>query len=180
MNIYTVKLKSMTPLIQNVPDSPDSIERAHWSEDGRAFIPQAAIKFALVDAAKMTTRRGQGMSTTPSAVRITTSIHVLAPIILHHTRQTVRMLEFIMTSTPKSGVVRCGKRRLPCFDEWQGSVDIAVTDGTITRGIIHGLFTVAGLMVGIGAGRPKYGNIFGKFTIKDIVPVPDRKVVHGM
>lgn len=155
-------------------ETPDDFEKrtwrnkAHFTADGKVYIPPMAFKMALDRAAKMLGRQipGRGKSTYTkffeSGVLCTDPVFIGAD---------VEGLECERVYANADGVRGSGKRvwRLfPRVTEWTADVEFHVLADEITTDVFEEHLRQAGAFVGIGRFRPEKGGFFGRFKVEGV------------
>lgn len=133
-------------------------KRAYRTPDGKLFIPNTAIKGAILKASRL--KKVGKLS--------------VAPIIAGCTR--IRPFEILLTPQKYEIDLRTvcvvNKRIVrarPCIKNWRVSFEIIYDESIISSGVILECLTDAGQRVGLLDFRPSSGGEFGCFTVDKFV-----------
>lgn len=141
------------------------MDRAHYNEDGKMFIPPMAFKNCLAECAKYLSVQIPGKGKATYTKHFVSGIMVTEPLVLNETRKTVKGM---WLHVPSDGVRGGTKRVLKCFpyvERWKGDVLFHIFDETITEDVFKYHLDQAGKFVGVGFFRPKNNGYWGRFKI---------------
>jgi hypothetical protein len=178
-----VTLKSLSPYSQSRPhvtpkldkEGADAYEQRTWKErlhtdaNGEVFIPHAAFKNCLSEAAKYLSLQipGKGKSTYTKHFEAGVMVLTPTPLGIHKDEVTGETLYL-----NADGVRGSGKRvwrTMPLIPSWKGEVEFVVLDPTITEEVFRKVLEEAGRLIGIGRYRPRNNGIYGRFAIEKLV-----------
>lgn len=151
-------------------ESPDAHELRTWREkcttddNDNVMIPAMAFKQALSRAAKMLSMQIPGRGKATYTKHFLAGIMVPAGITLPIKKNEV---EQKAVNCNADGVRGSGKRVLRFFPEikkWNGTLEVAIVDDTITNEVFERHAKEAGLLVGVGQNRPENGGSSGRFN----------------
>jgi hypothetical protein len=179
MKTVKVHIKSAAPVCQsrfhNTPkldkETPDAHEqrtwkeKAHYDENGVAFVPGRAFKFALAASAKQLGMQvpGRGKKTYKDAFN--NGVLILENLSLGFTRETAKGVTVHVNA---DGVRGSGKRVLrtfPIAHQWGGELVVHIANDMITKEVFETHFREAGRFIGIGQNRPENGGDHGRFDV---------------
>lgn len=149
-------------------------ERAHFTEDGKIFIPPMVFKNCLDEAGKYLGMKIKGKGKSTYTKHFESGVMVLEGALLvdkkgqQYTKDTCNGNPLFMNADGKRGSSTRVKRTYPIFHEWKAEVTFHVLDDTITKDVFMEHLKVAGQFIGIGQFRPKCRGYFGRFTVKNI------------
>jgi hypothetical protein len=189
MKTYVASMASVAPYFQSrkyelevgkLPkESNDEYEKRTWmyrthvNEDGQIVIPAAQFQFSLQGGAKYLNER------IPERNRETWTKHFMAGImvpdgiVLPERRETIQGLWLAMNPLGRRGGGTRVMRRMPFVNRWAGDLTIHVLDDLITRDILKRVIEHAGMFEGIGQNRPGMGGQRGRFTLTELVEIPE-------
>lgn len=140
-------------------------EKAHTNGNSTAVIPGMMFKKALENA-------GARLGKIPGAGNATYTKHFLGGVQIMNDIDTgveIEDMEHEVVSGSSDGT-RGGSRRVskvfPIIDEWEGELEVIVTDDTIDTAAFEKAWNLAGLNIGIGRFRPANGGNKGLFSVE--------------
>jgi hypothetical protein len=142
--------------------------RAHIDNDGNVFIPGAAFKKALQDAAKFLNIQIHGKGKSTYTKHFKSGVLVFDNVL---TGKTAKDILCVPINCNSDGVAGSGKRVLrmfPSLSSWSGELTAHLIDDTITREVFEEVLTAAGQFMGVGSFRPQNGNNCGRFDHMEI------------
>jgi len=142
-------------------------DRAHWTAEGRLFIPPMAFKRSLETAAAMLRIRIPGKGQSEYGKHFLAGILVPEGLVLPITRETIQSENLFLSSAGKKGKMDVLKTE-PVVPQWTGEVRYYVLDDTITESIFEQVLREAGNFVGIGRFRPINGGFYGRYKVLDV------------
>ena len=183
MHTATFKLVGITPYTQSraiqskkTPNETDEKfeertwrERCHADANGTQFIPAAALKDALVSAAKYMGKKipGQGQKTWTakfkSGVMVVDNLSLGVPA-----ADVVAERLFVNSDGVKGGGKRVF-RIYPTLATWEATCKVYILDDIITEDVFTEHLESAMSMVGLGMHRPQNGGFKGRANIADFV-----------
>jgi len=143
-------------------------EALHVDENGIVYIPAAAVKYCLDEAArflghKIPGRRGaQYTSHFERGVLVTEHI----PLGVH--KQDVEGVWLHVPADGKRGGTTRVERCFGRIPDWKARVTFFVFDEAITNDVFEEHLKQAGQFVGLGFWRPEKRGQWGRFAVKDI------------
>lgn len=189
MRIATVKLKSASPFQYSkpIPEKKQRdetheafedrvwIQRAHVNGDGFLFIPPAAFKNCLSEAAKYKSIQIPGKGKSTYTKHFEAGVQVSEPLVLTDRPEDVDKdganLICLPLFVPASGRRGDGKRvwkKFPVLQKWEGIATYLVLDELIDNDTFHQHLIDSGQFIGVGAFRPRNNGHFGRFDVVDV------------
>jgi hypothetical protein len=179
MKIATIELESAAPLMQsrmhqtpkkereNANDYEERTwkQRAHVDKQGRVFIPGAAFKKALQDAAKFLNIQIPGKGKNTYTKHFKSGVLVFDNVITGKTEKDIVCVPINCNSDGVSGSGKRVLRMFPALDSWSGTLTVHVIDDTITERVFEEVIVAAGQFMGVGSFRPQNGNNCGRFHV---------------
>jgi hypothetical protein len=181
MKTYQFKLESCAPYTSSKMHGAEKIdknespaaydqrtwrEKAHWGQDGIAFIPPMAFKFAISSAARKRGEKIPGKGQKTWAKIFDSGIMVLDPIPLGVTKEKIQS---ITVNCNADGVRGSGKRVpriFPIVQSWSGTLTVHVLDTMIDAETLVRYVDEAGKFIGVGQYRPENLGINGRWAVK--------------
>ena len=179
MKIARVTIEGVSPYSQSrhytVDDLPRELpkakeertwrERMHVNEDGYVFIPGAALKNALAEAAKYLSIQIPTQGKATYTKNFEAGVMVIDPIVLPYKKENVPG-EWLFV--PSNGVRGSGKRVDRCFPvihKWGGVAEYIIFDEIITEDVFRRVVEASGALIGIGRFRPRNNGYYGRFKV---------------
>lgn len=171
MRAVTIKIEGLTPYSSSryltekkaKNETHDDFERriwrekAHCDDDGNVFVPGVGFKLAVDEAAKLVKEKIPGKAPQtygtifPSACSAVTDMHLGIK---------KGSLKAISIPCHANGNRTSGSRVIryfPLIPEWGGDVEFRIFNDAIPEEVFERYFAEAGLLAGIGRGRPSKG-----------------------
>lgn len=182
MKVAIVTLESLSPYSQSKPivsvredkEGHDEFEQRTWrerihaDEDGNAFIPPMAFKWALEKAASMLRLKipGKGQSEYGKHFRAGVLVPNGLDLPLH--RDEIEGEKLFLNADGKRGSGKRVWRTMPRISRWRGTVTYYILDDTITKEVFEKILKESGNFVGIGRFRPENGGYYGRYQVESI------------
>ena len=180
----SAKLRGVSPMSQSrqhradklEKEQPDAYEKRTWREKmhytedtGELFIPPMALKFALSECAKFTSRQIPGKGKATYTKHFDAGVLCFEPIMLGIFKDDIEP-EWINANS--DGVRGSGKRVQRCYPKipngWEAWAKLLVLDETITRSVFEETLRETGRFIGLGRFRPRQGGFYGRFVVDEI------------
>ena|SRR3990167_3013940 len=180
MHIATAELKSVSPYSQSraieaekAPgESHDAFRERTWRQhmhvdpNGIVFIPPAAFKNGIADAAAFLGLKIKGDGQSRWKKHFESGVMVGEPVSLG-----IKASDVVgeMLFLPSDGIRGSGKRvwkTYPLIHSWHGTVPFLIVDDKITAEIFEQHLRVFGQLIGIGRYRPRNNGYYGRFEVK--------------
>lgn len=184
MKIATIELAGTTPIIQSryhaTPkgdrEKPEDYEertwinKAHINKDGFVFVPGPAVKMALAATAQRISMQVQGKGKATYTKHFVSGVQASGNLILDVKGADIKRADIVCDSDGKRG---SGKKVIRFFpqipSEWQGTIQMVVSDPLITDDIFRYHMIQTGISNGLGSFRVGTGGECGGFLVKSIV-----------
>jgi hypothetical protein len=179
----TVSLKSSAPYSQSKVVTAEKLprethddyekrtwkERLHTDKDGYVFIPASSFSNCIKEAAKFMSIPVPGQGKATYTKNFEAAVMVLDPVKLPVHKDDVEGLTLHVPSDGRRGGTKRVWKTFPHIHEWEGDVTFMIYDPIITEEVFQRVITAAGLLIGIGRGRPRNSGTNGRFTVEKIV-----------
>lgn len=143
-------------------------ERMHVNEQGNVFIPPMAFKNCISEIAKFLAEQIPGKGKSTYTKHFEAGVLVTEPLVLPIKKEDVKGEWLFVPSSGKRGD---GKRVMRCFPvipKWEGIVEFAILDETITEAVFRKHLEEAGKFIGIGRFRPRNNGYYGRFEVSKV------------
>lgn len=142
-------------------------EKAHYDENGEAYIPPMAFKSCISSAAAMLDMKIPGKGNAKYNKHFVAGIMVTDLLRLGVKREEVKAQWLSLDPQGRKGGMGV-LRGFPHFAKWQGVIRVHILDDTIPKDIFERVIREAGNFVGIGQFRPQKGGYYGRFEVTEI------------
>jgi len=183
MRIATCQLESVTRLQQRRPlskvefpmknqEKDDAyekrswIETAHWTPEGKMFIPAMAFKKSVETAAKRNPRKYSGQRTYTK--HFLSGMMVMDDLVLDITREDIIPCWLYLPSQPGRATGGRVWKCMPTVHHWSGTAKFVISEDIITPDIFELYLAEAGMQVGVGVWRPENGGLNGRYLCNEI------------
>jgi hypothetical protein len=165
-------------------ESHDDFDRRTWRSKlsvreigGKrtVVIPAHGLHQALAAAAKYSKKQIQGAGRATYTAKFNSGIAILADAPLNIDPDTVKSISI---SANVDGVRGSGKRvprRFPEMPAWSTTFEVVILDPVIAEDVFREIVELAGLFIGLGRFRPEKGGINGRFVVKRIDWIDNRR-----
>ena len=126
-------------------------EKAHVTEDGEVYIPGVAFKLALDETAKLLNEKIKGKGNQTWTSVLATGVVAMSDVFLGVNVKDIQI--YAHANGQRSSGTRVN-RYFPIIPKWRGNIEMRVFNDTISEEVFERFFTQAGLLAGIGRGRP--------------------------
>jgi hypothetical protein len=143
-------------------------EKAHCLPDGEVFIPPAALKNCLSEAAKFLSKQIPGKGKSTYTKHFEAGVLCLEGIKIGVKKDE---LEPYWIFCPASGIRGDSKRVNKCFPiirQWSGIAVLHIVDAIITKDVFLEHIQGAGMFIGLGSFRVRNNGWFGRFSVEDL------------
>lgn len=144
------------------------VQRCHWSESGRLYIPPMSFKNCLSEAAKYKSIQIPGKGKSTYTKHFEAGVLVVDPLELDVTRETIQHEWLHVPSDGRRGGTTRVEKCFPLIPSWEGTVEFLVLDEIITEDVFREHLTDAGSFIGIGRFRPRNNGFYGRFKVESI------------
>lgn len=143
-------------------------DKAHYTEDGKVYIPQFAFKQAIDSASKYLGKIG-GKGNATWTKHFVGGVVISDSIVLNMTRDDLQHVWINANANGKRGPGTRVPRCFPVIPKWEGELKCIVLAQEITKEAFQQAWEFASTLIGIGRFRPENGGNNGRFTVKQIV-----------
>lgn len=171
MRDVTISLESLTPYSssryfeQDVRkgETLDIHERRRWPEKlhtddiGNVFIPGISFKLALDETAKLLNEKIKGKGNQTYTAIFQTGCAAISDVNLNINKTAVKPIEIYANADGVRGSGKRVMRLFPIIPTWRGELQMRVFNDTLPEDVFERFFTQAGVLAGVGRGRPKTG-----------------------
>lgn len=168
MRTVTIKIEGLTPYSCSKyfeddflkGESKDAHERRRWrekahvTETGEMFIPGVAFKLALDETAQLLNEKIRGKGNQTWTGQFATGVVAMSDVLLGVNIKDVKAIQIFAHSNGKRGPGTRVMRFFPLLPSWSGSLEMRVFNDTIPEEVFERFFEQAGLLAGVGRGRP--------------------------
>lgn len=168
MRTVTIQIESMTPyssskhIIEDLMkgETKDAHEKRRWKEKahideaGIVFIPGVAFKLALDETASLLNEKIPGKGNQTWTGQFATGVVAMGDVSLGVHINDVRPVEIFAHANGKRGPGTRVPRFFPIIPKWAGELEMRVFNDTLPEDIFERFFEQAGLLAGVGRGRP--------------------------
>lgn len=175
MKKYNVKIKGITPLLQNKPEmygfdvqwiekkastdtDKETLKKLYINNKGLIYQPSTHFEGCLMEAGKKIKVKGQGKSTYSKLFGSMVSIEETEIV---HLNQKYEIFKTTVVNPNTKG--RMISLR-PMIKDWEVEFNITFED-EIPADVIKEAFEIAGKYIGVGDWRPAKKGKFGKFQV---------------
>jgi hypothetical protein len=144
------------------------IQRCHFNEDGKLFIPPMSFKNCLSEAAKYKSIQIPGKGKSTYTKHFEAGVLVYDPLVLNYTAETIG---FEWLHVPSDGMRGGTKRVMKCFPvipKWSGKVEFWILDEIINEEVFRSHLDDAGSFIGVGRFRPRNNGFYGRFKVESV------------
>lgn len=145
-------------------------EKAHVDDEGRVFIPGVSFKMALDEAAgkKNEKIKGKGNQTYTGLFR--SGVSAMGDVYLGVRIDDLKAISLYVSSTGEraGGGGKRVTRWFPFVPSWKGTLEMRVFDDSIPETVFEKFFADAGIVAGVGRGRPSTGCPVGNGRFKPV------------
>lgn len=133
-------------------------EKAHANEKGEVYIPGIAFKKALDSTAKLLKVKIKGKSNATYAPLFVTGTVAMSDLYIGVKKTALEFIRLQVSSTGRPTGSRV-PRWFPYIREWKGALDMRIFNDEIQEPVFEHHFVQAGLLAGVGRGRPENGSV---------------------
>jgi hypothetical protein len=182
MRQVTVKVEGITPYSASrffeealeKGETKDAHERRRWrekvhaDEDGRVYIPGVAFKMCLDVAVSKANEKIKGKGQQTYTGLFKSSVTAMSDMRLGIKIDDMKAISIYANADGKRGSGTRVTRWFPIIPNWGGMIEFGIFDDTIPPEKFEEFFTKAGLVAGVGRGRPETGCAVGNGRFKPL------------
>lgn len=129
-------------------------EKAHIDEHGEVYIPGVAFKLALDEAASLLNEKIPGKRNQTWTGQFATGVVAMGDVHLGIHIDNVTPVEIFAHANGKRGAGTRVSRVFPFIPSWEGELTMRIFNDTLPPDVFERFFEQAGLLAGVGRGRP--------------------------
>lgn len=129
-------------------------EKAHVDESGVVYIPGVSFKMALDEAASLLNEKIPGKGNQTWTGQFATGVVAMNDVSLGVKLDDVKPIQIFAHANGKRGPGTRVMRWFPYIPTWGGELELRVFNDTIPEDVFERFFEQAGLLSGVGRGRP--------------------------
>jgi len=129
-------------------------EKAHVTDEGEVYIPGVAFKLALDETAKLLNEKIKGKGNQTWTNVLATGVVAMTDVLLGVNIKDVKAIQIYAHANGVRGPGTRVNRYFPIIPKWSGTLEMRLFNDTISEDVFERFFTQAGLLAGIGRGRP--------------------------
>lgn len=150
-------------------------DKIHATKDGFAFIPAAAFKFCLQNAALYLGIKIPGKGSAKYTKHFKSGIAVYDDLVLEVKKKDAQHLRLFVPSDGRSGGSKRVWKNFPFYEpeQWGGVFIVYILDNEIPMDVFERVAHEAGKFIGLLTSRPQNGGNWGRFKIKRIEVIED-------
>jgi hypothetical protein len=182
MRDVIIELESITPYSSSQPIEEDRgssesweayeqrrwKDKAHLNEDGILFIPGVSFKLAIDEAAKLLKEKIKGKGNQTYTGLFTTGITAMSDVDIGIHIDNVKPVRLYCNADGRRGSGTRVWRYFPYIPSWKGSLEMKIFNDTIPEDVFERYVIQAGILTGVGRGRPITGCPAGNGRFKPI------------
>lgn len=129
-------------------------EKAHVNDAGEIYIPGVAFKLALDETAALLNEKIPGKGNQTWTSQFATGVVAMSDVELGIPLEEVKAIEIFAHANGKRGPGTRVMRYFPFVPSWSGTLEMRIFNDTLPEEIFERFFEQAGLLAGVGRGRP--------------------------
>lgn len=129
-------------------------EKAHVNDSGHVYIPGVAFKLALDETAQLLNEKIPGKGNQTWTGQFATGVVAMNDVDLGLKSSDMKSIQIFAHANGKRGPGTRVMRFFPFIPVWNGSLEMRVFNDTLPEEIFERFFEQAGLLAGVGRGRP--------------------------
>ena len=136
-------------------------EKAHYDKDGFVIIPGVGFKLALDAAVARLNEKIKGKGSQTYTGLFKSGVTAMSDLRLDLKKEDLKSITIYANLDGKRGGGKRGNRVFPFVPTWGGTVEFRIFNAAISKDDFERFFTEAGLIAGVGRGRPSMGSPVG-------------------
>jgi hypothetical protein len=168
MRMVTIEIESITPysasrpvdIEKNKSEGHEEYDRRIWKEkahcdsDGRVYIPGVSFKLALDEVASLLNEKVRGKGNQTYSKIVSTATVAMSDLFVGVKKDDLKSITIFANLDGKRGGTVRGNRTFPIIPSWKGKVDFQIFNDELPAEVFERYLTQAGLLTGVGRGRP--------------------------
>jgi hypothetical protein len=143
-------------------------EKAHTTEDGEVYIPGVSFKMAIDEVAALLNEKIQGKGNQTYTGQFATGVVAMDDVRLGINIANVKPVQIFAHANGKRGPGTRVMRWFPYIPTWGGELHLRILNDTLPEDVIERYVEQAGLLAGVGRGRPITRSAAGNGRFKPI------------
>lgn len=132
-------------------------EKAHCDETGAVYIPGVSFKLALDECAGLLKEKIKGKGNQTYTKQFQTGVVAMSDMLIGIRKDDLKAIQIYANATGQRGSGTRVMRFFPLVTKWGGSVEFRIFNDTLPEDVFERYFEQAGLLSGVGRGRPITG-----------------------
>ncbi len=129
-------------------------EKAHLNDAGTVYVPGVAFKLALDETAQLLNEKIPGKGNQTWTGQFATGVVAMSDVDLGIKADEMKAIQIFAHANGKRGPGTRVMRFFPYITTWGGELEMRVFNDTLPEDVFERFFTQAGLLAGVGRGRP--------------------------
>ena len=168
MRTVTIQIEGLTPyscskyfeLALQKGESKDAHEKRRWREKahvdeaGQMYIPGVAFKLALDETAQLLNEKIPGKGNQTWSGQFATGVVAMSGVELGVKIEDAKAIQIFAHANGKRGPGTRVMRFFPLLPSWGGTLEMRIFNDSIPEEVFERFFEQAGLLAGVGRGRP--------------------------
>lgn len=143
-------------------------EKLHFDDDGKVFIPGVSFKLSIDETAKLLNEKIKGKGNQTYTAIFQTGVAAINDVFLGVSKDQVKSIEIFANADGVRGSGTRVMRTFPIIPHWKGSLEMCLFNDTLPEDIFERFLTQAGMLAGVGRGRPRTGCPAGNGRFKPV------------
>lgn len=129
-------------------------EKAHINDAGHVYIPGVAFKLALDETAQLLNEKIPGKGNQTWTGQFATGVVAMTDVDLGVKATELKSIQIFAHANGKRGPGTRVMRYFPFVPAWRGNIEMRIFNDSLPEDVFERFFTQAGLLAGVGRGRP--------------------------
>lgn len=129
-------------------------EKAHINDAGHVYIPGVAFKLALDETAQLLNEKIPGKGNQTWTGQFATGVVAMTDVDLGVKATELKSIQIFAHANGKRGPGTRVMRYFPFVPTWRGNIEMRIFNDSLPEDVFERFFTQAGLLAGVGRGRP--------------------------
>lgn len=143
-------------------------EKAHYDDQERVYIPGVSFKMALDEAAKVIKEKIKGKGNSTWTKIFETGCSTIGDMDLGLSKSELKAISIYCHANGQRGSGSRVTRYFPYIPTWGGSVLFRIFNDDLPQDVFERFFTQAGILSGVGRGRPSSACAAGNGRFKPL------------
>jgi hypothetical protein len=132
-------------------------DKAHVDEGQNVYIPGVGFKLSLDEVSSLLNEKIKGKGNQTYSGIIRTGVAAMSDLHLGMKKSDLKSITIFANLDGKRGGGKRGNRTFPYVPAWEGSVEFRIFNDDLPEEVFERYLTQAGLLTGVGRGRPGKG-----------------------